>query len=805
LADKQQTAVRGLADLKTAEQLAAKRQELEQLRFEHTKDWALNREFYRGNQWSWFSRYSGRVEALPTEDGDKPRWKVRLQSDEIKPGVMHYVAQLTKNRPVIEATPDSGSDKDIKAAQLATKLYEWWWQEFSLATKLQSALVHATLSQGFWKISWDPLAGKAMKFMVDPQTGQPITDEELADAFKESLEQQGVDPTEFEHVAYVGDIRVEVLPGENVLLDPSATQFEDAQFAIVVHNLDPSEVKARWPKAGDVSADSTPYDGGATTFGFDTQVREKPKTTKRVYIGYFRPTPALPKGRYVVWIEEPHMILVDSEWPFPFQELPLVKFPGMETPDSAYDLPIVTMARPIQKELNRTISQFVMHKDLTLKPQMVAQVGSLQQRLTTEPGAVFEYAGTVPPEWRQPPQLPGYVFEGLAYLQQRMDRIFNRLPSSRDALPARIDSGAPIDLIHEAVADQLSPVILRLEAALSRAGMLMVKLAQRFYIEPRLVKIAGPGGAVRTQKFMNSDIDGGYSFHAQTMSGLPRTRAGKQARIEFLLDRQLIEPRQALKHLDMADMNGVLARLAADEDHALREHDKILQGLPVNPTAVQEAMAAVQQGMNPQTGQPLQSEEEAQQVLFVASLMPHPFENLPVHADTHRGLFTSVEFESYPPEIQAAFMIHFQLTQQMMAQNAPQQPAEPPRVTLNLKGTTSAPVAGEILRKGGVEVSDEEVAMPPLETWVTDSIDKPDMDSAANDPLTEQEQLMAMRREEEKHALAMAKSSHEVALAAKHASAPDHSGNDEARKEEIHQERLRQMRQPKPAGNSNGG
>jgi hypothetical protein len=796
-----QSVPHSIADLKDAKQLAQKRAELESLRSEHTREWALNREFYRGNQWSWFSKHSGRVESLSTEHGEKPRWKARLTNNKIKRGVNHHVALLTKNRPVIEATPDTGSDKDIKAAQLATSLYEWWWKEFSLATKLNSALVHADLSQGFWKISWDPLAGKSMRLMINPEDGAPITDEELADAFRDTLQAQGVDPAEYEKVIYVGDIRIEVMPGENVLLDPSAATFEDAQYAITIHHMDPKEIQTRWPKAGKVSPDSIPTDSSAITIG---QVeRERPKTTKRVFILYHRPGPSLPKGRYVVWLEDPDKILVDTAWTFPFDELPLVKMPGVENPDSPYDLPVTNDARPLQVELNRTASQIIMHKDLTLKPQMLAQVGSLQQKLTTEPGAVFEYAGQTAPEWRQPPQLPGYVVEQVLDLRAQLDEVYNRLPSQRDQLPARIDSGAPIDLLHEAVADQLSPTILRLEAALARAGTLMIQLAQKFYIEPRLMKVSGPGGATKTRKFKNADIDGGFSFHAQSMSGLPRTRAGKQSRIEFLMDKQLIDARQAMKHLDVADMSGILAQMSADEDHALREHDKILRGQAINPAAVLEAIAAVEIGINPQTNQPLQSDEEAEHVILMASLQPLPYENAQTHWETHRNHMTTLEFEGYPPELQTRFVIHAQMTQQQLASMQPQPPVEPPKISFNLKGTTSAPVAGEILRKAGIEVDDEQVAMPPLETWVTDSMDKPDMDEAGNDPFTQQEQLLAMRREEEKHSLTLAKASHEVSLAESKARGAD-PDLEESRKEEIHQEKLRQMREPKESSGGQG-
>jgi hypothetical protein len=771
--------------------LSQRRKDIESSRSIDAQEWRMNREFYRGNQYVFPNRYNGRIESLPVDDGDKPRFKVRLVSNQILPGVQHYVAQLMKTRPVINASPDSGSDKDIKSAQLAQSLYEWWWREFHLDAKLQSALVHSAVSQGYWKISWDPLAGKSMRVMLNPETGQPITDDELADMYRDEIKAQGYDPAEagLEQTVFMGDIRVEAMPGETVLTDPSVNAFEDAAYAICVHSMTPDDIKVRY--GVDVEPDAVSGDE-ATPLAFSMRQDSKPKLTKRVYIGYFKKSPALPKGRYVAWIEEPNKILLDTEWPYPFDELPLIKFPGLERPDSSLDIPVVSPARPIQKELNRSLSQVVEHKNLTIKPQMVAPVGSLRQRLTSEPGAVFEYqpVGGLAPEWRSTPNLPAYVFEHLKDLQHRMDVCFNRMPSQRDQLPARVDGPGGIDLIQEAVSDQISPTIRRMETALAQAGMLMAKLAQKFYIEQRILKIVGAGGSVRVKKFLNTDLEGGFSFHAEAGSGLPRTRAGKQARIEFLLQNQLIDPRQAMKHLDVADMNGVLAAMQADEDQALREHDKMMRGQPLNPAAMREAMAAVNQGINPETHQPIQSPDEVQGIMERAMVQPLGYENGGIHLEQHDLYMKSVEFEGLDPEIQQRFLTHRDLTAHALQSQQPIQ--DNVKATLQLKGTVGPTGAAEILSQAGVPgITPEIMAEPPLETWVTDSIDKPDTDDAGNDPLTQAEQMMSMQHDAEKHQLTAAKAVHEVALAG--AQARDaHSGNQDARAEELHQQKLRQ-------------
>src|SRR5690348_15410129 len=126
--------------LKSADALVEKLQQIKRARQRLDRDWKLNVSFYRGNQWVWFNKFNGRVETLPSTDtGELPRWRVRLTSNQILPGVQAYIAMLTKTKPIITATPNSGSDRDLKAAQMGDALFEHWWVDLHLKAKLQEA------------------------------------------------------------------------------------------------------------------------------------------------------------------------------------------------------------------------------------------------------------------------------------------------------------------------------------------------------------------------------------------------------------------------------------------------------------------------------------------------------------------------------------------------------------------------------------------------------------------------------------------------------------------------------------------
>lgn len=817
----------GLRDLADAGMLATKRMEAEQQRGVLKREWALNREYNNGNQWSFWNSQMLRVEAIPADSG--PAWKVRLQSNEIKPGLSSYVAQLLKTRPTTYAEPNSAGDTDVKAAEMASSVFESLYDDLGLNSKAAQAQYEAGLSGGYWLISWDALAGKPMTFTMGPD-GNPIMDDELAEVFIDQLEQQvlqqgGTQDQAEEACAmakktvYVGEIDVKVMMAENVLLDPAASSFEDAKWAICRHSLDPDEIQARWgqwiPPNASKSTD--------LPLAFANVEEKKPVATVReVFIMYIRPCPALPEGRYVVWVEGPNKILQDLKWPYKHRMLPLVKFPGLYRPDSPYDDPVVTEARPMQKDLNKTLSQFVEHKNITVRPQMLAPVGSLREKITSEPGAIIKFnpVANMIPQWREIPNLPPWLFEHLNGIQARIDKVFNRIPSNRDQIPARADGGALLEAMQEATSDQISTVILALEDTLARAGNQMLSLAKQYYAETRLLRIRGAGGSVQVKKFEQADIDGGYVFKTRYGTGLPRTRQGKHDAIIQLVQEEILTPVQAMKELDLSSFKAVQAKIVADEDQALREHDKILRGTPINAGALQAAQQqyqefeqqAIQTVHLLQEGQQLdldgdgvpddpqqiiqqiqQQEQQLQGEMQQAPWQPLDFENWQSHIDTHSTYMKTTEFERLPPEVQSIFLQHYNLTyQRLMEVNlAMPDPNHKTSVNVRAMATVSAPTMSKILAKSGIESDPDEVAQPPLETAVIDTMEEPNVDAAGNAPLQQLDQAMSIQQAQDKHALSQAQS--QAALMQqqeKHDTAQQGAQQQQQQADEAHRQKL---------------
>jgi len=713
--------------------------------------WKINLSFYKGKQYVFYNKRTRRIESLATEDGDKPRYRVRIVANQISPNSIGLLARLTKSKPQFFATPTSAGYENQKATQVAENLLEHWWSKFSLSEKREEAMLWSIIcGNGFWKISWDDKVGSSVKVMVDPINGNPIIDPLVERLFRDNMDSMNVDPSQFETEVFEGDIRVDVMSPFNVFLDDSAQVFEDCQYAFCSHPMGVEEVYNRFGirlKANAVNRYPDESLPGAYSFS-SGQTKEN---VREIFYGYFIPSPSIPEGRVVAFTKAPDIILYDAPWPYPFNELPLVKFPGLRIPGQLWDTSVVEQAVPLQKELNRTLSQLIEYKNLTLKPQMLAPVGSLRQRMTDEPGAIFEYnpvAGKVP-EAIPIPGLPGYVTQHLADMGQRLKEIFGLTELMQGQVPPNVEAGVAIDLLQEAATDRLAPQILMMEKALERCGNLMLNLAQKYYTEPRLMMLSGGAGSKpRVEQFEHADVLSGLQIKVEAGSGLPRTRAGKQARVFQMLNMGLISPTKAYKYLDLADFDNLQAQFQADEDQAMREHDKLIDGMVINVSAARDAEAQMMNQMqnpefDPETGEPMQMDPNMLQQSMDAGLQPLPFENKATHLETHGAYMKSQEFELLPPDVQGRFYKHFELTQQALsAESNP--PVEAPRVSLQLRGAVGPTVGSKMLNQAGVEnVTPEELLEPPLDTVVIDNKDKPNAgDETAMDQSKIQQDLL---------------------------------------------------------------
>ncbi len=170
-------------------------------------------------------------------------------------------------------------------------------------------------------------------------------------------------------------------------------------------------------------------------------------------------------------------------------------------------------------------------------------------------------------------------------------------------------------------------------------------------------------------------------------------------------------------------------------------------GQPADPQAIQQFVMQQMQ----------QQFQQLQQAVQDAPWQPLPFENKQQHLESHTDLMKTVEFEGYPPEIQALFYQHLQLTQQALQAEQQGDPALLPKTSITAKATVSAKVMAKILNAQGIQTDENEVAEPPLETAVLDFVDKPDAEDTGNSHMDDTMKQLEMMQAQDAHELNQAK------------------------------------------------
>ncbi len=697
------------------------RQQLEQ-------SWKLALAFYRGNQNVFYNRYTRQVEPYSNMAQERSRSRVRLVNNQIIRGVQWQLAMFTKTKAVFAASPATSDAADVKAAKVAEDCFEYWWPWFNMDDVYKEALLWSRIAgNGYIFTDWDNQAGTPIEFMVDPD-GNPMVNDALIEGYSAQLRAAGIDPNSKKQTVYLGDIRVQAISPFRVLMDNTVSSHSDAKFCFVAHDLEPDEIKARWGVDYNADSISTDPDGVVPISGSND---DQHLNVKRIWCGYFLPTASLKNGRYVVWGDNEDELLEDRPWTSPNRSLPVTHFGGIRVPGSIYDTSPVIQAIPLQKEFNKTLSQIVEYRTKTLRPQILAPRNSLAQRMTDEAGAIIEYnvgPGGNKPEPIPIPSIPAYVLDQLQFTLQRLNEQFGMTEVAQGTLPPNLEAAQAIDILQEMATDTLAPTIISNEHALAELGRKMLGLAKKYYIEPRMFKITGSNGSSNVKYFKGSDLGGVADISVETGSSFPRLRASRMLHIQQLQAMGVMSVQQAAKYLDLADYKSVTASMQADEDHAEREHERLLNGGVVNAEAAEQAMALVASGApNPTTNQPFADENEAKMFVMDESLDTTNWENAEFHLEHHTTWMKSKEYEALDSHIKQSMETHVSKTLQKVIQlrMAQPEPIQPPRISIQAHAPLTPGVWGSILEAQHLHIDPEALTQIPYPTIITEQLATP--------------------------------------------------------------------------------
>lgn len=614
------------------------------------RQWYVNLAFVFGRQNIALARNASHALGFSLHIPKAPPWRVRMVINHCRRIIRTEVSKLASQRPRPFVLPATTEDEDQTAARVGEQILESRFQQPDYGSLHRAWIWWASVcGTSFLKMTWDK-----HKTTYGGKDGKSET---------------------------TGDICLERLtPFEILVPDLTQEDLEKQPYLIHGQTMDVEMVKARF------NVDVQPDAIGMTDLMEDqflnlvgsAQIRKNKALVLEVWI---KPKmhPQFPDGGMFT-VAGGKLVQVHSGWPFKHKEYPFYKIGAMYS-GKFYDDSILVDVIPVQRELNRTRSQIVENKNLMSRPKLIAQRGSINPKaITSAPGQIIIYnPGTQPPVPLPPQQLPAYVSQELERLQLDMDDLSGQHEISRGTNPSQVTAATALSYLQEQDDTKLYYQVAAIEDSVSRLGRHYLQLVMQFWDTGRMVRVVGTENIVEADYWQGSDLNGNCDVHVMAGSGLPQSKAAKQAFVMELFKFGILPPDRGLEMLDIAGLERIFEEVLTDKRQIAREN-LLMVRLTEEEIQLRRQQKAAEAMMKQAQGDPLAlgemalqaGETAAEAVDQAAAMTPepiipvNPWDNHQLHVEQHNRFRKTQKFALLPEANKMEFELHVVKHQEML-------------------------------------------------------------------------------------------------------------------------------------------
>jgi hypothetical protein len=558
------------------------------------------------------------------------------------------MAKLTGQKPNAYIVPSSSEDRDMYAANAGEQIWDSLFREKKVHRTLRRAVFWTCITgNGFIKSWWD---------------------ESKPDYFSDLM----------------GDICYESLtPFHLFVPDLKEVEIENQPYVIHASNRNTEQLSLAYgteirggKSSGDILEESF-----TSVMGVQQDNSTKVDTTLVLEV-WIRPNQLklLPEGGMFT-VAGDQILDIWQGWPYAHDQYPFSHIRHVETGKFYGESTIVDLVS-LQREYNRTRGQIIESKNRTAKPQLAAEIGSIDpDKMTSEPGQIILYRPGFNAPMPIPLQgLPSYVLDEQERIKMDMNEISGQHEVSRGQVPPGVTAATAISYLQEQDESKLSYTFDSLEEGVEKIAYQTLSYVKQYWDTPRKVKVTGEDGSFDVMAFEGSDLRDNTDIRVEAGSSLPTSRAAKQSFIMDLMKLGFIDPNKGLEVMEIGGINKIYEQIQVDVRQAQRENLKMAQ----------VTAELLQQNQQEQLGLYLQSPEgqqKAQQgllmqgpdgsLLDLSGMMMNPGMgptpvNLPLivpvnswddhrtHIERHNNYRKSQAFDNLPMEAKQLFEQHVQ-------------------------------------------------------------------------------------------------------------------------------------------------
>lgn len=521
----------------------------------HHGKWKELIEWENGNQFTLWNESEGSV--LPVElKVRKAKIVVNLMKplNETLEGKINFFHQSI-------GVPNSGEQKDIKGAAVASKLIDYN-DYLNTMEEFMEDIKHDLLRPGIAceKWIWDMDAHGYTKLEK-----------------KDSIE----------NVKAPGEVMGEVVPIFNIRPDPVAKKPKELRWIIELKEVTRQKLKKAFPKLTEIQLDELGQkasDAEKYTGMHEIEAeKDKDEPTYILREHWQRPNEELPKGRMIFSCGG--KILWGGPNPSPKYKLPYFFHFYKKTNYSFWPKGPLHFVQNIQRAFNRMVSMIFEHIE-AWRPKVAVGKGALKRvgSMTVDNFEIVEvdFNRGGPPVAIRMPELSSQVIAFRDFLEGSVDKVSNvhevsyaRLPQYASRAPASLYS-----MMLEQENIKLNPMMKRTNATILERNQFRLELMDMHYSQDRMVKIVGENKKAAVEYFSKSDLNQNFDMRLDIGVSLNQSNTIQQ-RLLLELWREGIfnkeeDRMKIIELLNMGTASHALRTDIVDRDRALRENQAFL-------------------------------------------------------------------------------------------------------------------------------------------------------------------------------------------------------------------------------------
>ena len=527
----------------------------EPMRLAYERQWALNLAFLIGYQ---YVRWDTASRQIVFQQTPTLRWRARAVHNFCRPYLENEVATSGAFNPSFRVRPKNADPENFNRAEANQDVANHYWDKTKMVLKRYDLLYWVkVMGIGWIKVGWDPMGGEATR--SDPEVmmirGKPVN---------------------VVHTEYEGDIVSSIESPFSVYWDLAATTIEDMRWIVHARARPIEWVEQHFPDRADfvplgiqretIARQRWVIDlaGPANMMG-----TQQPTDTRKNWVLvrelFEMPSLDFPNGRYCidgngVMLEQP------KDNPNPDGALGFIPVRDMLVPGRISGQCNLDNLIEMQRSYNRKVSKKEEHIVLTANAKVLFHASNEipQSAMSTEIGEVIPWHGQVAPSYMPPPAMPSETDTELNRSRQDMDFVTRSFGPGRGQYPGKV-SGKMVSHLIEQEDRNKTPMTERLAENFSEWGTLVLKLAQKYVVEPRLIYIIGRNKQWSAKEFVGQNIAGNTECSVDVESMFPKSRTMAMELIAPLTQMGWLSP------MNKQDRARVFKSLAMEDDAPLVE------------------------------------------------------------------------------------------------------------------------------------------------------------------------------------------------------------------------------------------